>query len=98
MPERDELFYTRKNAYDTVSAEEKAGIETYCEGYKRFLDAAKTEREAVAEGIRIAEAAGVQTVYTRDEAGPGIKDLLECTWEGAYAGRHWHTGRYRTVL
>lgn len=58
MLERDELFYTRKNAYDTVSDEDKALADTYCNGYKVFLDAAKTEREAVNTAIEMAEACG----------------------------------------
>lgn len=58
MPERDELFFTKKNAWDTISEEDKARIDTYCEGYKTFLDRAKTEREAVNVAIEMAEAAG----------------------------------------
>ena len=73
MLERDELFYNRKNAYDTVTEEEKAQIHTYCEGYKRYLDTAKTEREAVTEAIRQAETAGF-IPYTRGMAlTPGMK-------------------------
>ena len=33
-------------------------MEDYCAQYKDFLDAAKTEREAVSETIRLAEQAG----------------------------------------
>jgi aspartyl aminopeptidase len=58
MPGRDELFFTKKNAYDTISEEEKALITTYCEGYKSFLDCAKTEREAVNKAVTMAEEAG----------------------------------------
>ncbi len=58
MPERDELFFTKKNAYDTISDEDKSLIDTYCEGYKSFLDCAKTEREAVNKAISMAQEHG----------------------------------------
>lgn len=58
MPERDELFFTKKNAWDTLSEEDKAQLDTYCEGYKQFLDCAKTEREAVITAAQMAESAG----------------------------------------
>ncbi len=58
MLERDELFFTKKNAWDTISDEDKTLLDTYCEGYKRFLDLAKTEREAVNEAITLAESNG----------------------------------------
>ena len=41
------LFNEKKNGYDQIDDQTKARMEDYCEGYKRFLDMAKTEREAV---------------------------------------------------
>ena len=58
MPDYNELCYKKKNAYDIVSEEELKLAEGYCERYKSFLDAAKTEREAVAEAIRLATSRG----------------------------------------
>lgn len=58
MLERDALFYTKKNAFDTISEEDKSLTDTYCEGYKSFLDCAKTEREAVNRAVSLAEEAG----------------------------------------
>ena len=55
---REKLFYQQKNGYDLVDAEESRMAFAYCEGYKRFLDASRTEREAVAEAIAIAESEG----------------------------------------
>lgn len=69
MATRDELFYTRKNAYDTVSEEDKKQIQEYCEGYKSYLDQSKTEREAVLTAIKLAEKAGFQE-YSRGMALP----------------------------
>ena len=58
MPDRDELFYKKKNIFDTISGSEEAKAREYCEQYKSFLDNAKTEREAVREAVKLAEAAG----------------------------------------
>ena len=55
---REELFYEQKNGYDLIGTEERLALEEYCEGYKAYLNAARTEREAVREAIRLAEAAG----------------------------------------
>ncbi len=55
---REQLLYQPKSAYRVVSDDELREAETYCEGYKHFLDAAKIEREAVTEAIRLAEEQG----------------------------------------
>ena len=58
MPDKNELLYKRKSVFDTISEEDTARVDAYCEEYKRFLDKAKTERESVAEAIRLASACG----------------------------------------
>ena len=63
----EQLLYSKKNVYEKADAEKIQKIYEYAEGYKAFLDAAKTEREAVRRGIEIAEAAGF-TAYTLGEA------------------------------
>ncbi len=55
---KKELFYQPKNGYDLIGAEERLACEDYCRGYMAYLDAARTEREAVKEAVRLAEAAG----------------------------------------
>lgn len=55
---KEELLYTKKNVYESVSAETIDGAYEFSERYKRFLDSAKTEREAVKTSIEIAENAG----------------------------------------
>ena len=55
---RDSLFYEQKNGYDLIDAEETKLAFAYCEGYKRFIDEAKTEREAVKIGIELAREQG----------------------------------------
>ena len=55
---KDQLFYKKANALEKMSAEEKAEMRAYAEGYRKFLDTAKIEREAVKAGIAMAEAEG----------------------------------------
>ena len=55
---REQLLYTPKQAYRVLSEEEIATVTAYCEGYKHFLDVAKTEREAVIEAVSLAKERG----------------------------------------
>ena len=55
---KNELVYEKKTVYEKAGDEVVAKAYEYAKGYVRFLDAAKTEREAVIEGIKMAEAAG----------------------------------------
>ena len=48
-------------------------MDTYCEGYKQYLDAGKTERECVDRTIAMAEAAGFRPFKRGMEAKPGDK-------------------------
>ncbi len=56
--QRKDLVYLPKNGYDRLKQVDRDQMEDYCAQYKDFLDAAKTEREAVSETIRLAEQAG----------------------------------------
>ncbi len=53
-----ELSYKKQNYFEAASEEEKKAIFDYAEGYKAFLDAAKTEREACAESVALAKKKG----------------------------------------
>lgn len=70
---RDDLFYNQKNGYDLITVEERLKLESYCDDYKAFLNAARTEREAVREGIRQAEAAGFVPYERGMDLQPGAK-------------------------
>ena len=70
---KEKLFYRPKNGYDQIDAEQTGEIFAYAEGYKRFLDAARTEREAVKEAIRMAEDAGFVPYTFGMELQPGSK-------------------------
>ena len=55
---REALLDVRKNGYDHLSTGEEAAMKAYCEDYKKFLDAGKTEREVVDECVRLAQIRG----------------------------------------
>ncbi len=55
---KDELFYKAKHACDIIDEQVVLTADEFCEGYKFFLDTAKTEREAVEEAIRLAKEKG----------------------------------------
>ena len=61
---REALLYQPKNGYDRLSAQDEADMKSYCEDYKKFLDAGKTERECVTEAVRLAEAIHVNIAIT----------------------------------
>ena len=55
---KKELGYEPKLTTKTMSEEDVRRADAYCEGYKTFMNTAKTEREAVCEAIKMAEKAG----------------------------------------
>lgn len=61
---REALLRKPKNGGIKLSEQEIKKAEKYCEGYKAFLDAAKTEREAVTAAIELAKKHGyTELVY-----------------------------------
>ncbi|MCL2392291.1 MAG: aminopeptidase [Oscillospiraceae bacterium] len=77
MPDKDELLYTRKNIFDTMSEEDMTVAEAYCEEYKRFLDNGKTERECVKEAIKLAENNGFVPLERGKKLTPGAKVYMD---------------------
>lgn len=55
---KDRLYYKRKNGRLVSSEETLNKADEYCEGYKSFLNKAKTEREAVKAATEMAKANG----------------------------------------
>ena len=55
---REQLVYNPKNGGLKLTDDQLRKAFEFCDDYKEFLDAAKTEREAVAESVRLAEIAG----------------------------------------
>lgn len=70
---REQLTYAPKNGHARISDQDKTELEAYCKRYMAFLDAAKTEREAVREAVRQAEAAGFRPYAPGMEMIPGTK-------------------------
>ena len=56
--QREELFEQPKNAWSIVTDNTAERAFEFCEGYKTLLDMSKTEREACAAAIQLAETAG----------------------------------------
>ena len=70
---REALLYQPKNGYDRLPAAEEADLNAYCEDYKKFLDAGKTERECVDETVRLAEYHGFKPFTRGMDIRPGDK-------------------------
>ncbi|HIQ65875.1 MAG TPA: aminopeptidase [Candidatus Coproplasma stercoravium] len=69
----DELAYEKKNYFTVASKEERKAIFDYAEGYKTFLDNAKTEREACEVAVKMAKDAGFTEYKFGDKLGAGDK-------------------------
>lgn len=70
---REALTYEQKNGWDLLAEGERAALEAYCEDYKKFLDAGKTERECVDYTIRLAQANGFREFARGMALKPGDK-------------------------
>ena len=70
---RKELLMERKNGYDRLTDADKAAIGPFAAKYMAFLDAAKTEREAVTETVRLAREAGFRPYERGQAVRPGDK-------------------------
>ena len=69
---KEKLFSQKKNGWDTKTAKENGyaeAVSAYCEDYKAFLDAGKTERLCAARIVELAEQAG----YVPYERGMALK-------------------------
>ena len=55
---KEELCYTAKNAFETLSDKDIEDAYAYCEDYKKYLDKGKTERECVNGAIEMLVSAG----------------------------------------
>ncbi len=55
---KEKLFYKAPYAGEKMTSDEVDAADSFCEGYMSFLDAAKTEREAVEQAVALAEMNG----------------------------------------
>ncbi len=70
---RKALQYKKKNGYDCLREGDMEAMEAYCQGYKQYLDAGKTERECVDRTVAMAEAAGFRAYERGMSLKPGDK-------------------------
>ena len=70
---RSKLFYEQKNGYDLIGTEERIAVEDYSRAYMDYLNRSRTEREAVANAIAIAESKGFVPYVPGMEVKPGMK-------------------------
>lgn len=70
---KEKLLFKKKNVYETLDEESEAAMGIFADEYKSFLDAAKTEREAVNEAVAIAEKAGFVNYNFGDKLSVGGK-------------------------
>ena len=70
---KESLLYKKKNVYEVMDDAEIEKMNDFCKGYVKYLDASKTEREAVIEGIALAEAKGFREYHFGDAVKPGDK-------------------------
>lgn len=71
----EKLVYKNKNGFDTKNADKKT-VADYCEGYKKYLDSSKTEREAVTTSIAMIESQGYKAYKLGDKLERGGKYYL----------------------
>lgn len=70
---KEKLFINRKNGYLTAKDDVTAAANDFCEGYKAFLDSAKTEREAVKTAVELAKKAGFKEFDVNGKIAAGDK-------------------------
>ena len=70
---RDKLFNKKEIGWKEIDEREKEEIFNFCNGYLKFLNKAKIEREFVIEAQKVAEANGFKDINTFDKLKTGDK-------------------------
>ena len=70
---KEQLLNAPKNGYANLTAEQRAEMESYCKRYAAFMDACKTEREATAWTVKVAQAHGFKAWVPGIAVKPGDK-------------------------
>ena len=81
---KEKLFYKKKNTFENKDAKYQRAVSKYADGYKKFLDNSKTEREAVKEAIKLAEKEGFKEYTLGEEIVPGGKYYLNNRGKSLY--------------
>lgn len=70
---KDKILFKKTNVYEVLDEAGEAAMEAYAAGYKSYLDASKTEREAVLASIALAEKEGYKPYSFGDPMKAGDK-------------------------
>ena len=70
---RDKLFNKKEIGWKEIDERQKEEIFNFCNGYLKFLNKAKIEREFVVEAQKVAEANGFKDINTFDKLKTGDK-------------------------
>ena len=70
---KDKLFAKKKNGFLRMNESEIAECDAFCEDYKKFLDRAKTEREAAAVAVEMLKGKGYVEYVPGMKLNPGDK-------------------------
>lgn len=81
------LLFRKKSAFEHFTADERDAAMAYADGYKDYLDNAKTEREAVRKSIAILEDNGYVPYDFGDNVIPGGKYYYNNRGKSLYAFR-----------
>ncbi len=84
---QEKLCYKKESVYAKSSPEKISEMFRYAEGYKQYLDRAKTEREAVAVSVEMAEAAGFTPYRLGEILKPGDKKYFNNRGKGIFLFR-----------
>ena len=70
---KKKLFNEKKNGWEKASQSEKDSIFSFAEGYLKYLNNGKTEREIIAESKQVAEENGFKNIENCESLNPGDK-------------------------
>ena len=70
---KEKLLSSPKNSIQILSESAVKKCDKFCEGYKEFLDNAKTEREATIEAVKLAKAYGFTEYDPKKKLNAGDK-------------------------
>ena len=82
---KEKLFYKKENVFDVATEKEAEKIDAYAQGYKTFLDNAKTEREAVNEAIKMLSSEGFVEYKLGDKIEKGKRYYLNNRGKSLFA-------------
>ncbi len=70
---KEKLFKSSKTGWEDIDSEKKRDIYNFSNGYMEFLNKAKTEREFIAEAVKVAREKGFRDILEFEKLNPGDK-------------------------